>query len=102
MTSMTIGGPTFFVQAPNSDVWGEFELPEGKSIERGDKLNIFECRFLGVLYQELSCPKSDDDIWSEETIAASKAWREAIKQEGVRVTYVADRMMFVTLAPMEG
>ena len=99
-----LGGPTIFVQAPDSDVWGEFELPEGKRVENGDSFTIFECRFMGVLYKELPFPKAlkaDADAESKEFEVASKRYRERIKQDDVRMTFVPP-MKFVTLVPMEG
>lgn len=97
-----LGGPTIFVQAPDSDVWGEFELPEGKRVENGDSFTIFECRFMGVLYKELPFPEPLNGAWdSEEATEISKRYRERIKQDDVRMTFVPP-MKFVTLVPMEG
>lgn len=99
-----LGGPTIFVQAPNSDVWGEFELPEGKRVENGDTFTIFDCRFMGILYKELPFPKAlgaNGDAESEEFKAISKSYRERIKQDDVRTTFVPP-MKFVTLVPLEG
>jgi hypothetical protein len=93
-----LGGPTIFVQAPDSDVWGEFELPEGKRVENGDKFTLFDCRFKGVLYQELPFPEAmNSDAESEEVL---KRYRERIKQDDVRMTFVSDPMKFVTLVPL--
>ena len=98
-----LGGPTIFVQAPNSDVWGEFELPEGKRVENGDSFTIFECRFMGVLYQELPFPEAlKGEAESEEFKHISRLYRDRIKQDDVRTTFEARRMRFVTLVPMEG
>jgi len=100
--SLLLGGPTIFVQAPDTDVWGEFELPEGKRVENGDTFTIFDCRFMGVLYKELPFPKAlKGDAESEEFDSISKSYRERIKQGDVRMTFVPP-MKFVTLVPLEG
>ena len=97
-----LGGPTIFVQAPNSDVWGEFELPEGKRVENGDSFTIFECRFMGVLYQELPFPEQPKEGGNlEDFKEVLKCYKERCQQDDARMTFVPP-LKFVTLVPMEG
>jgi len=100
--SVEIGGPTVFLQAPDG-VWGEFELPKGVRIENGDGFNIFDCRFLGVLYREFECPKRPTkDETSEEVLAAYRMareiWLKDMEREDVRMTWGTGKL--VSLLPL--
>ena len=114
--SVSFGGPIILVQAPPSPggqegLWGEFEPPEGKRLENGDSFTIFECRFLGVLYREVSCPprppKDANGEMDPEARAAWKLandeWKAILEREDTKMTLCGGTFFpkFVTLVPID-